>query len=79
MSKISVTELNDIIKNKVTSILPKETILIGEVYDFKMSNSHWYFQLKDNNCTIKSNNDDYYYYKYNYYFIILLLKFHLQL
>jgi exodeoxyribonuclease VII large subunit len=54
MSKISVTELNDIIKNKVTSILPKETILIGEVYDFKMSNSHWYFQLKDNNCTIKT-------------------------
>ena len=54
MSKISVTELNDIIKNKVTSILPKETILVGEVYDFKMSNSHWYFQLKDNNCTIKT-------------------------
>jgi exodeoxyribonuclease VII large subunit len=54
MSKISVTELNDIIKHKVTTLLPKETILVGEVYDFKMSNSHWYFQLKDNNCTIKT-------------------------
>jgi len=54
MSKISVTELNDIIKTRINSFIPKETILVGEVYDFKMSNSHWYFQLKDNTCTIKT-------------------------
>ena len=50
---ITVTQLNKIINEGISSILPNDIKVVAELSNVKISNGHYYLNIKDNNSLIR--------------------------
>ena len=50
---ITVTQLNNIINEGISNILPNNIKVLAELSNVKISNGHYYLNIKDNNSLIR--------------------------